>query len=278
MKTLRPDSIAEWIPYNNLQDVKYLTKGGCSEIYTMVWIDGHYKEWDLKEKQLERFGWVKVALKKLENIESSNKNWFEEGISHLHLSSKSAGLIVQCFGLTQNPLNRHYMLVLRYMDINLREYLNQNHNKLTWKIIFQIIDHILYAVSYIHKENVCGPADILLNSIYLICIVMWEISSGQPPFINKHNYNLVIKIVNGMRPKIILGTPLEYKELMVKCWDASPTKRRTRNIQYDFDLQDNSIIVEEKSNKRIYFNDDEKDLTANSNKRVKSNNNEGNCY
>ncbi|GBC06875.1 hypothetical protein RclHR1_07100011 [Rhizophagus clarus] len=28
-----------------------------------------------------------------------------------------------------------------------------------------------------------------------------------------------------MRPKIIPGTPLEYKKLMVQCWDADPTKR-----------------------------------------------------
>ena len=54
---------------------------------------------------------------------------------------------------------------------------------------------------------------------------MWEISSGQPPFINKHNYDLAIKIINGMRPKVMPGTPLAYKELMEQCWDADPTKR-----------------------------------------------------
>ncbi|POG81750.1 hypothetical protein GLOIN_2v1504996 [Rhizophagus irregularis DAOM 181602=DAOM 197198] len=54
---------------------------------------------------------------------------------------------------------------------------------------------------------------------------MWEISSGPPPFINKHDYDLAIKIINGMRPKIIPGTPLEYKELMEQCWDADATKR-----------------------------------------------------
>src|SRR5438034_8629664 len=37
METLMPEKIIEWIPYGNLQDVKYLTKGGFSEIYTAVW-------------------------------------------------------------------------------------------------------------------------------------------------------------------------------------------------------------------------------------------------
>src|SRR5947207_8384854 len=38
MESFRPDKIIEWIPYNNLQDIKYMTKGGCSEIYSANWI------------------------------------------------------------------------------------------------------------------------------------------------------------------------------------------------------------------------------------------------
>ena len=70
MEILGPDLIVEWISYNNLQHIKYLTKGGCSEIYTADWVDGKYHKWDPKEQQL--------ILKKLENVESANQNWFEE--------------------------------------------------------------------------------------------------------------------------------------------------------------------------------------------------------
>ena len=77
-KIFRPGLIAEWIPYNNFKDIKYLTKGGCSEIYTAIWIDGTYNEWDNKEKQLNRFGSCIVVLKKLANVESANRNWLEE--------------------------------------------------------------------------------------------------------------------------------------------------------------------------------------------------------
>ncbi|CAB4427274.1 unnamed protein product [Rhizophagus irregularis] len=410
INALNPYMIVEWIPYNNLQNIKYLTKGGCSEIYTADWIDGRYEEWDLKEKQLKRNRrWAKVVLKKLENVESANKSWFDEGISHLHISSKTSS-IVQCYGLTQNPFNGSYMIVMNRMNINLREYLQQNHNKLTWKERIQIIDSIIDAVDDIHGERsihrdlhsgnilfsqndqifyisdfgFCGPANKPLDSIYgnlsyiapevivnkkytfasdiySIGILMWEISSGQPPFINKHDYDLAIRIINGMRPKTIPDTPLEYKELMEQCWDANPTKRpdiitlfyKIRNIyrwycqneneqriiskitsinnsqlntrfnvnssstnssffgnfsasssnwnissrvynfenlpepknatkeeqdayhsiQFDFDLQD-GLTIEEQSNKRSYFDDDEKDLAYNSNKKVNSNNNE----
>src|SRR5437762_1344328 len=78
MEMLTPDVVVEWIPYNNLQNIKYLTKGGCSEIYTADWIDGRYDEWDSKEKQLKRLRGHKVVLKKLENVESANRSWFEE--------------------------------------------------------------------------------------------------------------------------------------------------------------------------------------------------------
>jgi hypothetical protein len=78
METISPDKIIEWIPYDKLQNITYLTKGGCSEIYTANWIDGRYEEWDLKEKKLKRFGEHNVALKRLENVESANRRWFDE--------------------------------------------------------------------------------------------------------------------------------------------------------------------------------------------------------
>ena len=82
MKTLAPQKIVEWIPYNNLQNIKYLTKGGFSEIYTAGWINGGYYEWDSKEQKLKRFGEQNliqtVILKRLENVENANQSWLKE--------------------------------------------------------------------------------------------------------------------------------------------------------------------------------------------------------
>ena len=73
MEMILPYLVVEWIPYNNLQNIKFLTRGGCSEIYTAVWVSGKYMEWDPKEKQLKRLGAQNVILKKLENVESTNQ-------------------------------------------------------------------------------------------------------------------------------------------------------------------------------------------------------------
>ncbi|POG61149.1 kinase-like domain-containing protein [Rhizophagus irregularis DAOM 181602=DAOM 197198] len=167
------------------------------------------------------------------------------------------------------------MLVMKKMDIDLRKYLQQNHNQLTWKDRMKIINKITHALYKIHKEKAvhrdlhsgnilysqyndcwyisdlgfCGPADksstsiygnlpyiapevivgreyTFASDIYSIAILMWEISSGQSPFINyEHENDIVMNIINGIRPKIVPGTPLEYKNLMKECWDADPLKR-----------------------------------------------------
>jgi hypothetical protein len=55
-------------------------------------------------------------------------------------------------------------------------------------------------------------------------MLLWEVR--QPPFINfVYNCELALKIISGMRPKVIPGTPLEYKKLMEQCWNADLTKR-----------------------------------------------------
>ncbi|GBB85147.1 hypothetical protein RclHR1_01170031 [Rhizophagus clarus] len=270
-------NFSNWTSGNNDID-NLIQQCGCSEIYDAYWIDGHYDEWDSKEIKLKRTNGHNIVLKKLENVESANRSWFDESKFHLSISNKHSH-IVQCYGLTKNPLDGNYMLVLFELNNNLKEYLQLNYNKLTWEKRIQIINDIVYAVSKIHSENAihrdlhsgnilyngdfrisdlgfCGPADKPLNSIYgnlpyiapevisgkgtsfasdiySIGMLMWEISSGQPPFINFENdYELALRIINGMRPKIVPGTPLEYKKLMEQCWDADPTKRPDINFLY----------------------------------------------
>ncbi|PKY32094.1 kinase-like protein [Rhizophagus irregularis] len=248
---LTPERIVEWVPYNNLKNIKYLTKGGFSKIYCQY-----------------------VILKELENIEGASQSWLEEAKSHLNISSKHPR-IVACYGLTKNSSNGNYMLVIRRASVNLREYLLQNHNQLTWKERIKIAFLIIDALRWIHKENsihrdlhsgnilysqlndfwyisdlgFCGPVDkspksiygnlpyiapeiisgrkyTFASDIYSIAMLMWEISSGRPPFNNHENgYYLAMNTVNGIRPRIVPGTPLEYKNLMKQCWDADPLMR-----------------------------------------------------
>ncbi|EXX58284.1 Mkk2p [Rhizophagus irregularis DAOM 197198w] len=280
MKSRSPDKIIEWIPYNNLQNIEYLTSGGFSEIYIADWIGGGYNNWDGEKQQLTRNGTIKVILKILENIK--NKSWFYEIKSHLSIANKST-FIVQCHGITQDPSNGNFILVIKKLDTDLRKYLQANHIKLTWKertkIAYNIIDalHRIQNENEIHRDlhsgnvlyyqrtnswfisdfGLCGPVDKQLGNIYgnlpyiapeifegkgydfssdiySIGMLMWEISSGEPPFIEERDkYGFVMKIIAGFRPEVLPGTPLEYRELMEQCWDADLTKRPDINTLFN---------------------------------------------
>ena len=99
--------------------------------------------------------------------------------------------MVKCFGLTKDPYG-NYMLVVNRMDSDLRTYLQQYHNRLTWKNKINFMFYIIWALFRIHFENAihrdlhsgnilylnldrrfyisdfgfCGPADKPLNCVY----------------------------------------------------------------------------------------------------------------
>ncbi|RIA90984.1 kinase-like domain-containing protein [Glomus cerebriforme] len=294
-KTLTPYNIIEWIPYDTLENIKYMTKGGYSEIYSADWNGGKYYEWDSKDQSLKRKGTSKVILKKLKNVENADKNWFEQAKSHF-ITSNNWKTVVKYFGLTQDSLYGNYILVMKQLDVDLRNYLQKYHKQLKWGERIQITFNIINTLQNIHGENTihgglhsgnilylekskiwyisdlgfCGPANKPLKSIYgnlpyiapeviynkeytfasdiySIGMLMWEISSGNPPFNNyEHDYNLAIRIVNGQRPEIVSGTPFGYREIMERCWNADPLKRPDINI----------LLNDIKEIKRSYYDND----------------------
>ncbi|GET02637.1 kinase-like domain-containing protein [Rhizophagus clarus] len=171
-ESLIPYMIVEWIPYDRLKNIKFSVKGGYSEVYTAEWEDGCYKEWDLEEKKLKRSGTSKVALKRLETIENDNKTWLEEA---LYISNKW-GSIVQCYGLTKNPSDDKFMLVMNYTDTDLRRYLQENRNQITLKTKIKIIFEIVKALTRVHEENSVHKNLHSGNVLYLESKNDWYIS------------------------------------------------------------------------------------------------------
>ncbi|RGB44227.1 kinase-like domain-containing protein, partial [Rhizophagus diaphanus] len=66
------------------------------------------------------------------------------------------------------------------------------------------------------------------SDIYSFSMIMWEFTSGIPPFNHEaHDLHLSLSICKGRRPEIIKNTPKCYIDLMKKCWDSDPFNRPT---------------------------------------------------
>jgi len=52
--------------------------------------------------------------------------------------------IIRCYGVTQDPVTKEYMLIMDYADGgNLHDYLQKNFINITWKMKLNILREIL---------------------------------------------------------------------------------------------------------------------------------------
>ncbi|KAF0551475.1 kinase-like protein [Gigaspora margarita] len=71
------------------------------------------------------------------------------------------------------------------------------------------------------------------SDIYSFGVILWEISSGKPPFQNIETTSMISHIFQGKREVPIKDTPSKYIELYKNCWDSDPNNRpETRAILY----------------------------------------------
>ncbi|RGB28124.1 kinase-like domain-containing protein [Rhizophagus diaphanus] len=66
------------------------------------------------------------------------------------------------------------------------------------------------------------------SDIYSVGVLLWEISSGQPPFENEqYDISLALDVLEGRRETVVPDTPDEYVKIYTKCWDGEPDNRPT---------------------------------------------------
>ncbi|CAI2173041.1 14652_t:CDS:2 [Funneliformis geosporum] len=74
------------------------------------------------------------------------------------------------------------------------------------------------------------------SDVYSVGVLMWEMSSGRPPFYIKneeYDLSLAIEILGGLRETIIPGTPEDYVKIYTGCWDNEPDNRPSMNQVVD---------------------------------------------
>lgn len=72
------------------------------------------------------------------------------------------------------------------------------------------------------------------TDIYSLGMLLWELTSGHQPFENYSCHKILPNhIIQGHREKIIPGTPKEYSDLYMKCWNAEPGERPCIEILHE---------------------------------------------
>ncbi|CAG8481846.1 15305_t:CDS:2, partial [Rhizophagus irregularis] len=113
-----PGWIQEWIPFSELENMKYKTRGGCATIYTAIWTKGYMKEFDNEKRTFGRSGPYKVIMKRLEGSSIADTKYFKELTLHLTLRGHGCQ-VVHCCGVTRDPESDDFMLVMVEMESDL---------------------------------------------------------------------------------------------------------------------------------------------------------------
>ncbi|RHZ59701.1 hypothetical protein Glove_362g31 [Diversispora epigaea] len=171
--TTAPDTVIEWVEYDQFENVKYLAEGGCATIYAAAWKDGGYFKWNSERQILERFGRQSIVLKRLDNSNNNNANWFQE-VKLSFTLDKTSTVLVNFYGLTKDPTTQDYMLVLNHCNNDLRNFLKDNYQSLTLLQKYKIIYDITDSLCVIHEQNIAHRDLHPGNFLYLA--QEWKIS------------------------------------------------------------------------------------------------------
>ena len=90
----------------------------------------------------------------------------------------------------------------------------------------------LYGViPFVAPEVLRGEKFTKAADVYGFGMIMWEILSGEPPFIDREYDQILIRDIclKELRPIIPEYAPKPYVALMKQCWDPIPTNRPTAN-------------------------------------------------
>ncbi|RHZ87151.1 hypothetical protein Glove_40g25 [Diversispora epigaea] len=142
------------------RSVEYLTKVGFGKFHRAMRSNGYIKSW---------------------NHESKKKNQFKF----------RGGWEIVIYGITFNPKENGYMMVLQYKR-------------------------------YTTHEKIYGVIPFMAPETFR------EVYSSYPPYYNvPHDANLVIDICKELKPEIKCEIPQLLKDLTGKCWDSDPFNRPT---------------------------------------------------
>ncbi|RHZ53219.1 hypothetical protein Glove_444g24 [Diversispora epigaea] len=144
LKATKCVEVIEWIPFDKFTNIEYLAKGDFGKVFKATWSDGHIISWNSEKEIWKRSPHIDVCLKSLNTSTNKNKK-------STHISRYMA---VAMYGITKNPSEKEYMMVMRYAKYgSLRKMLNSSFQKLTWHHKIKNLFYIALGLDRIHKTG-----------------------------------------------------------------------------------------------------------------------------
>uniref|UniRef100_U9UNT2 Protein kinase domain-containing protein n=1 Tax=Rhizophagus irregularis (strain DAOM 181602 / DAOM 197198 / MUCL 43194) TaxID=747089 RepID=U9UNT2_RHIID len=219
---LRSVNRIEWIPYSQITNLKKIAEGGFSIIYKATW-----KGTD-------------VAVKKLRDSQNISKHFLNE-LRSLYQCDDNNIWIIKCYGITQDPITKEYMLMLSYAEGgNLHDYLQKNFINLRWDDKLFILTGILLGLRNIHNNNFIHrdihSGNMLLSRCY------WRVGDLglSQPANNSSSNNEIYGVVPYIAPEIFKGAAFSkesdvYSYGMIM-WELTTGCKPFANIEHNVEL------------------------------------------
>lgn len=215
LKAISISGVIEWIDFDKFENIEYLAEGGFSKVYRATWINEFFdktkKRHDGDDDDDDDDSFFhscvnkQVVLKSLHNSKNITKDFLNEIKAHIMLSDDT--FIIRCYGITQDPDTKNYMLVMDYAQSgNLHDYL-KNCKSIDFRKKFQIIYQIIKGIYEIHQKELIHkdlhPGNILKKANKFM---ITDLGLCQPAYI-KPKKDGVYGVTPYLAPEHLRGSP-----------------------------------------------------------------------
>ncbi|RHZ74591.1 hypothetical protein Glove_220g41 [Diversispora epigaea] len=211
------DSYLEWVPFEELTDVKKIGQGGFSQIFKATWKanDGISRKGTIKRSKRE------IVLKVLGNSQNVDTKFLNELKHTFQFRNRMFDYkknVIKCYGVTQDPQTKNYAFILEYAkNGDLHHFIHKNFELSTWGDKIKYLRNIIKGIKDIHDKKIVHrdlhTGNILVNNNnYTNFPVISDLGFSQPANIdpNLSTEYQIYGVIPYMAPELFKYQPYTY--------------------------------------------------------------------